>query len=197
MIRCEPPRSPFWQEFAVSLLWVMTVGGILFLLLLSAFEITAGTLASPRVKWATMLSAATISILLLAIFVRWERQRWYWVLTDDALIGGKTGRQVLPLASIAKIVPGLPGKVGILLALNRFVHRDLWAAITVDRRRALVLKFVDGSCMAFHVYRCVGGEALMDALRERLADRLDPLYEYSSGEQEALKYPEWNRAVRA
>jgi len=197
MISCHPERAPLWQIIGVSLLWAATVGGLIFLALLFALEVTAGSPASPRVKWAAMITAALVSALILVIFVRWDRDRWHWVLTEDCLIGGKKGRHMFPLASIAKIVPGLPTKVGVFLALNRFVHPGLFAALMVERKHAVVLKFVDGSCMAFHVNRCVGGVSLMNALRERLGDRLDPLYEYSLDEVEALKYADWNRVIRA
>lgn len=137
-----------------------------------------------------------LGVGLMFAFLRWEQDRWYWVLEGNKLIGGKKKEKVFPLSSVVKIVPGLPDKINPLVAANKFVHPELWATVMAERQLALLLKFADGSFMPFHVHRCVNGCPLMTELVKRLTDRVDSDYEYTQKEVKSLRSADWNRVVR-
>jgi len=129
-------------------------------------------------------------------FLFWEQDRWYWVLEDDKLIGGRKKDKVFPLSSITAVVPSLPDEINLFVAASGFKNPELRDAIIIERQLALCLKFADGSFMPFHVHRCVNGTRLMTELVTRLAGHVVPDYQYTKLEIKALRSADWNRIVK-
>ena len=194
-LECHPPRTPFWQWLIIIFLTVPIFGGLIAAGLVMAAELINHFQTTMQTRLLLLATGGGISLVLLWIFARWDQERWYWVLTPDALIGGAKQNLIFPFSTIAKIVPGLPEKTIPLVAANQFVDPAVWNAIMHARKLALLLKFSDGSFMPFHVHKCAGSSELMDEMLKRLADRIDRNYVYTQPEVKALRAADWNRRV--
>ena len=195
-MKCHPPRPPLWHWLAIIGLSVAFPGALIFAALVIASELVTNYQTPGAIKGCFAVVSSLLGVGLMFLFLRWEQDRWYWVLEADRLIGGKKRDKIFPLPSVVKIVPGLPDRTNPLVAANKFVHPDLWATVIAERKLALLLKFADGSFMPFHVHRCVNGCPLMTGLVKRLEYRIDRDYAYTRKEIRALRSADWNRVVK-
>jgi hypothetical protein len=196
IMECHPPREPIWHWPAIVFLSMLFPGLLILAGLVIVSELVTNYNTPAQLKVIFAIVSAVLSVALMAIFLFWERDRWYWALDKDNLIGGRKRDKVFPLSSIATIVPGLPDETLPILKLANIRNPELLDTLMPERKLALLLKFADGSFMPFHVRRCAGGIALMTELIKRLEDRIGRDYQYSKAEVKALRAADWNRVVR-
>ncbi|HSY44209.1 MAG TPA: hypothetical protein VK811_09895 [Candidatus Acidoferrum sp.] len=148
-------------------------------------------------------------------FARKEINKGCWELTDSELLRGIHGQQKFPLASIEKIIVGLPmtNAVGKILqrarpgtALGTSVDalsavqpiwktaRNVSLAIAI-KENSLLICFKDGSWLPLRLFAVPNGPALMDTLRERCEDRVIESYDYSHAEIRRLRRRDMNELI--
>ena len=164
MMECHPPREPVWHWPAIVFLSVLFPGVLILAGLVIVSELVTNYNTPAQLKVIFAIVSGVLSVVLMAIFLFWERDRWYWALDKDKLIGGRKRNKVFPLSQIAVIVPGLPDETLPLLKLTNIRNPELWETLMTERKLALLLKFQDGSFMPFHVHRCAGGTVLLSLI---------------------------------
>ena len=129
---------------------------------------------------------------LCAIGVGWFfwrlLNRVYWRLTEVELIGGRQGDTRLPLASLQKIVIGLPNKFAI-------PGIELFASPRI-RGESVLLCFSDGSIFPMHLHGLPSGSRLMGELISRFSARVDQHYIYSDEEIRILRKADINVLIK-
>lgn len=195
-MQCHPPRTPIRHWFLIVGMSMVFPGALILVGLVIVSDLMTDYQTPALLKGIFAIVSAVLGVGLMLAFLRWEQDRWYWVLDEEKLIGGRKKDKVFPLSSVIRVVPGLPDKTNPLIAVNKYVNPEIWTNFMSERKRALLLKFVDGSFMPFHVHRCVNGTPFMTALVKRLADCFDSDYEYTRREVKALRSADWNRVVK-
>lgn len=161
-------------------------------------ELATGFSTSDSLRAWLAISGCIAGIISMVVFLAWEQNRWYWVLTGNKLVGGRGGRaRVYSLESITKVVPGLPGMTKKLSVLADFAVPGTGKAFDTYKNEALMLKFKDGTLIPFHLHNCVNGSLLMAELTARVADRVDTNYVFTENEKRCLLKADWNRQTRA
>lgn len=112
---CRPPKTPFWHYPLMALLFC-AAAAFIFILLFIPLELMSEFKTPKRITYGLLLFSYLTAALLMALFLRWEQERWYWKLTEDSLIWGRRKRNVIPLSSLVKIVPGRPMKKSVAAA---------------------------------------------------------------------------------
>lgn len=148
------------------------------------------------------------------------RGRHRWTLTDIDLTGG-IGKKTFPLASIAKIVVGLPNET-FIPGLEKVFEDDEPSTTTsttlslssifvpqlsmirrnakirkFQRERTFLLIFDDGSLLPLYLPFSQNGEALMAELESKLRDRLIFNYDFSAEQAHKLSMVEANVLIPA
>ena len=164
---CRPPRTPLWH-YGMIAVYSCLPAVFVFLLLFLPLELYNGFGTPARIKFTLLILSYPLGVALMAVFLWWEQQRWYWSLTDEALVWGIRQNRVIPLASVAKIVPGRPvAKSPVLAAFGRGVTAEVRTAMAVDYGISLLVLLTDGRMMPFHEHRCVNGKRLMNAFLDK------------------------------
>lgn len=160
------------------------------------------------------LSAAAPGFLFGLWYARKQSNKQYWELTDTELICGNSRRRVFPLASIEKIIVGLPtGFMGKVLQRDKpgsAARTSLNVLSTIDRswsvvgqvyvplrENSLVVCFDDGSWLPLCLYALPNGIAIMNELRERFKNHLVHHYNYSRQEIRKLRSRDINELIPA
>jgi hypothetical protein len=163
-----------------------------------------------------LLLAALVPGFLFGLwFARKSIDKLYWQLTDTELSRGPYRRQKFPLASIDKIIVGLPpanavvkmlqqAKPGTALGtsvdvlstvqpgLNMVKNLSLASAM---KGNSLLICFKDGSWLPLRLFALPNGRALMDELRERCKDRVVESYTFSREELRRLRRRDTNELI--
>jgi uncharacterized protein YneF (UPF0154 family) len=173
------------------------------------------------------LPSYLITLLLLAslvpgflfglCFAKKSIDKLYWQLTDTELSFSPSGRHKFPLASIDKIIIGLPPANAVLKVLQR-AKSGTTLGTTVDvlsavqpiwntartlamagavKKNSLLICFKDGSWLPLRLFALPNGRALMDALRERCEDRVVESYNFSPEELKRLRSRDTNELIPA
>jgi len=196
-IKCRPPRPPLWHYPALIIMPVFVPGLFILAGMVMVSECVTNYSTTDNAKIVMAVASAFIAIALMAVFLRWEQDRWYWVLSGDRLIGGILRDKTFHLASVDRVVLGMPVEGNLLMGLIAAARPDLADALRSEKKIAIVLMFKDGSILPMHLYRCENGSRLMARLLEQVQDRVVPNYRYSATEERLLRQLEWNRPVRA
>ena len=118
IIQCYP-RAPIWQ-WPLAIFGAITVfGGFIAMVLSVVADVITGDETTQHTKYILFAVGSVLGIVLMLVFQRWVDDRWYWVLEEDRLIGGKKKDKVFPLSSISAIVAALPDKMHPLIAANK------------------------------------------------------------------------------
>ena len=118
-------------------------------------------------------------------FANKEINKGRWQLTDSELLRGIHGQQKFPLASIEKIIVGLP---------TWKTARNVSLAIAI-KENSLLICFKDGSWLPLRLIAVPNGPALMDTLRERCEDRVIESYDYSHADIRRLRRRDMNELI--
>jgi hypothetical protein len=170
---------------------------VVFLVLFLPLDFRNGFETPARTKYMLLMLSYPVGVLLMSVFLWWDQQRWYWWLTEDALVWGVRQAHVIPLSSVEKIVPGRPiAKGAVETAFGRGVTAEVREGLQLDYGISLLLLFKDGSMMPFHIHRCVNGTRLMTALLDQCRDRMDNGYHFSDRQRKQLRFADWNRLTR-
>ncbi len=205
------PRRSEWLA-AVVLVFVFTIIGAIPLLLL----INCLYLNSPSTKPPLPLTICTMipGFLFGVGYARKILNKEHWRLTETELICGSSGQQVFSLASIEKVIVGLPiGVVGEVLKRDKpgsAVSGGLTILSVIApilntvrriylpaRRNALLLCFKDGSRLPVRLYALPNGPSFMAELQKKLSDRLVQDYDYSPEEIRLLGTADINELIPA
>jgi hypothetical protein len=208
MNETNPNRSD-WPA-AVFLVFLFTIIGAIPLLLLANYLY----LNSPSTKPPPPLTICTFipGFLFGLWYARKTLNKEYWRLTETELICGSSVQQVFPLASIEKVIVGLPiGIVGEVLKHDKpgsavSAGLDTLSVIAPvsnavrkiylpARRDALLLCFKDGSRLPLRLFALPNGQAVMAELQEKLSDRLIRDYDYSPEEIRLLRTADINELI--
>jgi len=109
--------------------------------------------------------------------------RFYWSLTDKALIQGEDNTRVFPLSSITKIVIGAPEPSKLERFFIGFDNSGLAAA---QYNYSMVLKFDNGEILRLFLLMNQGGQELMEALCDRCSSLVDQTYKFTPEESRVL-----------
>jgi hypothetical protein len=170
MNETQPNRAD-WPA-SVGLVFLFTIIGAIPLLLLVDYLF----LNSPSTKPPLPLTIGTFipGVLFGLWFARKTINKEYWRLTETELICGSSGRQIFPLASVEKIIVGLPA---------------------IGGSNALLVCFKDGSRLPLRLYALQNGSEIMMELQEKLKDRLIHNYKYSKEETRKLCVADINELI--
>ena len=210
MNETQPNRSE-WPA-AVVLIFLLTIIGAIPLLLLISYLY----LNSPSTKPPLPLTICTFipGFLFGLWYARKILNKERWRLTETELICGSSVQQVFPLASIEKVIVGLPiGVVGEVLKRDKpgsavsagldilSVIAPIWNTVRriylPARRDALLLCFKDASRLPLRLYALPNGPAVMTELQKKLSDRLVRDYDYSTEEIHLLRAADINELIPA
>jgi hypothetical protein len=172
MNETQPNRSD-WPA-AVGLVFLFTIIGAIPLLLLAGYLY----LNSPSTKPPLPVTICTFipGFLFGLWYARKLLNKERWRLTETKLICGSSVQQVFPLASIEKVIVGLP---------------------TIGGTNALLLCFDDGARLPLRLYALPNGSAVMAELQKKLSDRLVRDYDYSTEEIRLLRTADINELIPA
>jgi hypothetical protein len=201
---------------ALMVLFFTAVGGTPFLLLVDYFY-----LDSPHAPIPLLICALIPGFLFGIWYARNLRNRQNWVLTDAELIGGVSSQKVFPLASIEKVIVGLPTASAIpaldkileddepgtstntflsilsFFAPNLNTARRNYKLRTFQRERTFLLIFNDGSLLPLYLLSASNGDSLEAELERRLKDRLVFNFDYSAEQAHKLSMVEANVLISA
>ena len=188
---------------------------IFLLLILGSFH--PGSRLPPYIIIACFL-ATTIPTFIFGLGrAKKEIKKMHWELNDTDLSCGISDPQKFPLASIEKIIVGLPStnepvmktlqqaKPGTALGTSVDVLSTIQPALKLVRNLAildavkensLLLCFNDGSWLPLKLATLSNGRTLMDALRERCKNRVIESYNYSPDELRSLQRCSANELTR-
>lgn len=171
--------------------WLFYIGGFPFIaciaslppmLLLLLIEFHVKT-PSGQVPFPARMAALAFPLVFGSCVSFWLINRCvnrqYWRLTDSELIGGIRRQIRLPLASIEKVIVGLPAR-----------------SVMALRGNALLLVFTDGRLLPLKLELMPNGTELMRQLAERLKDRIVHNYSYSPEEIKLLRQADPNALIR-
>jgi hypothetical protein len=166
--------------------------------------------------------ARTIIFILAAVpgflfglwFAKKEINKGHWELTDSTLLRGIYGQQKFPLASIEKIIVGLPANkiakafqrakpgtapgasVDVLSAVDsRWKTVQTLALASAVKENSMLICFKDGSWLPLRLHLFPNGRSLMEALKERCKDRVIESYNYSPEELKRLRKRDVNELI--
>ena len=186
------PTSSDWMAYIIGFPIFTLIASILPLLLLQSRYVHTPTGKAPA--WATTcvaLFGAAIAFWFTSRLVN----RHFWRLTESELIGGITGKIRYPLSSIDKIIIGLPGQMPIPGG-SAFVSPTMKELYIEKQKTSLLVMFHDGALLPLKLRAMADGSMLMDALVERLQNRVVNDYVYSEKEIKLLKRADPNMLIR-
>ncbi len=219
MIATQPPVSQTKGAVVLNI-FVFTVVGMIPIMLLGLFlqfHFAGPDYQLPhRLIAPILLAAATPGFLFGLWFSRKMLNKQYWQLTDTELSCGVSRQQRFLLASIEKIIVGLPvdalGKLFQRAQPGTAAGTSVAVLSTVDPRwgtvrklalasavkeNSLLICFKDSSCLPLRLYLLPNGTAIMDELKERCKDRLVLDYNYSAEEVRRLRRRDANELIPA
>jgi hypothetical protein len=177
----EPTKSD-WVALAIIGFPMFTcIGSLIPLMCVSYFYLGSPTADAPvPAKISCLLAGA----LLAFWFVRRELDRKYWLLTGSELICGRWNAKSLPLASIKKIIVGMPSLLGRAAMLASPQIRDLAANANT---KALLIIFEDGRLLPLKLSFLENGPFLTAELVKRLPERVVWNHQYTDKEIKLLR----------
>lgn len=186
------PKPTYW----LSYLLVMPLAGFMF----AAFIVVGGSAMlghkPTREEILTAWAVATTLITLFAFYI--DRRRPHFELTDTALrIGRGRHATVIPLAEIESAVFGLPEHTPWWFRILRYApqSRGSHHFISLTRANTLFIRFGESRYLPLCLYYTwmLNGRELMEALRERLREKLAGAESYTAAEVKALGLAKFNR----
>ncbi|MCF7790178.1 MAG: hypothetical protein K9N47_28930 [Prosthecobacter sp.] len=186
------PKPTYW----LSYLLVMPVAGFM----LAAVIVVGGSAMlghkPTRPEILTAWAVATTLVTLFAFYI--DRRRPHFELTDTALrIGRGSYATEIPLEEIESAVFGLPEHTPWWFRMLRFAPQSRGAhhSISAARANSLFIRFGGRRYVPLCLYYTwvQNGPELMDALRERLRDKLVGADSYTAAEVKALGLARFNR----
>lgn len=217
-ITAQFPISKLGAAFVGNILIFTVIGWIPVMLLVLFLQFHfLGPLNGFPAPWGTIIFiAAAIPGFLFAVwFAKKQTYKGCWQLTKSELSCGAYWKQRFPLASIEKIIVGLPPTNAVLRVLQKAktgtalgTSVDVLSAIdsrwkTVQalalasavKENSLLICFKDGSWLPLSIFALPNGRALMDALREWCKDRVVESYNFSKEELRCLRRRDPNELI--
>jgi hypothetical protein len=194
-IQCQPQKQSTKDYFLLAILNIVPAG-LMFSLFFISSELITDFKTPGSLKIFFMILGYILSALLYYYFYNWERERWYWKLTESELINGKRKLKSYRLSDINKIIKGLPHKTNLVISANKFLNPQIYQGTLIDRALCLLIKFEDGSMLPFHVHRCFNGTNLMNQLVALKSNLVVQDYFYSEEEINLLKKADWNKLIK-
>ncbi|MHB1082840.1 MAG: hypothetical protein ACYC67_25825 [Prosthecobacter sp.] len=186
------PKPTYW----LSYLLVMPVAGFMF----AAFIVVGGSeLLGHKPTRPEMLGAWAVATTLITLFaLNIDRRKPHFELTDTTLrIGRGSYATVIPLAEIESAVFGLPDYTPWWFRLMRYApqSRGSHHFISMMRANSLFIRLGQRRYVPLCLYFTwmQNGRELMEALRERLREKLVGAESYTAAEVKALSLPKFNR----
>jgi hypothetical protein len=214
---------PQWSrpkiEFVTTILMFTVIGWIpvMLLVLFLGFQLSGSNSKLPQPLVIPALVLAAVPGFMFGLwFASKMLNKQYWQLTDTELSCGMSRQQKFPLASVEKVIIGLPvGTVGKILQQAKpgtVAGASVNVLSTIDPRwntvknlyqaravkeNSLLICFKDGSWLPLRLFLLPNGSEIMDELRERLKDRLIENYKYSAEEIRRLRKRDVNELIPA
>src|ERR1700677_4689190 len=208
-ITAQFPIGKLRAAFVGNVLIFTAVGyiDVMLVVLFLQFHFFGALYEFPKSIKILIFAVTPVPGLLFGLwFARKEINKGCWELTDTELLRGIYNQQKFPLASIEKIIVGLPmtnavGKVlqqakpGTALGVSVDVLSTIQpviktvkvlAVLSTVKENSLLICFKDGSWLPLRFFALPNGRALMDALRERCKDRVVESYNFSPNELRRL-----------
>lgn len=186
------PKPTYW----LSYLLVMPLAGFMF----AAVIVVGGSaMMDHKTTREEILSAWAIATTLITLFaLNIDRRKPHFELTDETLrIGRGTSATVIPLAEIESAVFGLPEHTPWWFRIMRYApqSRGSHHFIAMMRANSLFIRFGQRRYVPLCLYFTwmQNGRELMEALRERLRDKLVGAETYTAAEVKALSLAKFNR----
>ncbi len=186
------PKPIYWLNYlrlmpVVGFVFAAVIGGAISALLehkLTGLEVLIG--------WATATTLATLFALNI------DRRKPHFELTDSTLrIGRGSYATVIPLTEIESAVFGLPEHTPWWFRMMRFAPQSHGTHhfISMTRANSLFIRFGSQSYVPLCLYYSwmSNGRELMEALRERLREKIVGAESYTAAEIVALRLPRFNR----
>lgn len=196
IFRAYPPKPPLWHYPAIALFAAMIPGAFYVLALVMAAELITDFQATQPARYLLAGLGCLLGVATMALFLRWEQNRWHWELTETELIAGIRKNKVYPLSDIVSLADGIPEIALPAKSLIDTLNPRLSAVMATGRAQALLLVFRDGALLPMHLHACEGGTRLMEELKGRLGDRVGQPCELTAAQARALRLADWNRLVR-
>jgi hypothetical protein len=186
------PKPTYW----LSYLLVMPVAGFM----LAAFVVVGGSeLLGHKPTRAEMLTGWAVATTLVTLFaLNVDRRKPHFELTDTTLrIGRGPDATVIPLEEIESAVFGLPEHTPWWFRVLRFApqSRGTHQFISMTRANTLFIRFGEGHYVPLCLYYTwmQNGSELMEALQERLCEKMVGAESYSAAEVKALGLAKFNQ----
>jgi hypothetical protein len=218
VITAEFPISKLRAAFVGNILIFTVIGwiAVMLLVLFFQFHFLGPLYEFPAPIRTIIFIAAVVPGLWFGLwFAKKQINKSRWQLTDSELLWGIHGQQKFPLASIEKIIVGLPPMNAIAKALQKAkpgtaLGASVDALSAVDpqwktnkalaiasavKENSMLICFTDGSWLPLRLYLFPNGRALMDALRERCKDQVIESYDFSREELRRLRRHDINELI--
>lgn len=191
------PKPTYW----LSYLLVMPVAGFIFTAVIGGAIVGLLDYKPTRLEFFAGWVVVTVLVTLFALNI--DRRKPHFELTNSTLrIGRGSYATVIPLAEIESAVFGLPEYTPWWFRILRYAPQSRGAQhfISLTRANTLFIRFGRGRYVPLCLYYTwmQNGRELMEALRERLRDKLVSAESYTAAEVKALGLAKFNRvgAVR-
>lgn len=217
-ITAEFPIGKLKAAFFGNVLIFTVIGWIPVMLLVLFLQFHfLGPLNGFPAPWGTIIFiAASVPGFLFALwFARKQINKGRWQLTDSELLCGIYGQQKFPLASVEKIIVGLPptnaivkglqkakpgtalgATVDVLSAVDsRWKTAKALADASTGKENSMLICFTDGSWLPLRLYLLPNGRELMAALKEQCRNRVIESYEFSPEELRRLRRRDVNELI--
>ena len=186
------PTSRDWIAYTVGFPMFTAIAAILPLLLVQSHYIHTPTGDAPAwVIVGGLLFGAVVAFWFTSRLVN----RHFWRLTRSELIGGITGSARYPLASIEKIIIGLPDQMPIR-GTSAIISPALKELYVEKQAASLLVIFQDGALLPLKLRAMANGSMLMDELVDRLQNLVAREYVYSDKEIKILRGAVPNMLIR-
>jgi hypothetical protein len=186
------PKPTYW----LSYLLVMPLAGFM----VAAFIVVGGSaVLGHKPTREEILSAWAIATTLITLFaLNVDRRKPHFELTETALrIGRGSYATVIPLEEIESAVFGLPEFTPWWFCVLRFAPQSRGAHqfISMTRANTLFIRFGERRYVPLCLYYTwmLNGRELMEALRERLREKIVGAESYTAAEVKALGLAKFNR----
>jgi len=186
------PKPTYW----LSYLLVMPLAGFIFAAVIGGGICQFMDYKPTRPEGLAAWGVVTVLITLFALNVDWRKP--HFELTDTTLrIGRGAYATVIPLAEVESAVFGLPAHTPWWFRALRFApqSRGTHGFISAACTNSLLIRFGNRRYVPLCLYYTwmQNGPALMNALRQKLSEKLVGPESYTAAEVKALSLPRFNR----
>lgn len=187
-INVIPAKTKVSEYFAL-LLCAIFIGGFIGCLPIILHELLYPLTITQTQRNSYVLVGIAICIFCVYRFSVNNKDKYYWLLTENSLVRGRNKKDLFYLNDIEKVIIGIPAWEGLSGKLFKATHLD------GTFKSSLILKLGKNTFIPLNIHMVENGTELMTELIDRFKDRIDENYDFSKLEKKHLYSPKWNSVI--